>query len=127
VLGYVLIWAYAHISEVSIGSVLFVYGTVAVLMFVSYAIYRALLSGAERASGESGSRARRTTAITMLVALNIYYIAGANGIATVISRIAAREDLVTATMISILAIVAATSLVWLKRAWRLPLQPYMQW
>ncbi len=124
VLAYVLLWAFAKLGSVDLISLVFVYGAFAIFMSASYALFRAFVRrGAERGN----SYTRRATAITLLLALNIYYIAGADGIATVISRLAGRADLLPAFMAPILLIVMATSMAWLQRAWRTPMQAYVEW
>ncbi len=127
VLAYVLIWGFANFSGITIGSILLVYVTIAVFMFASYLFYRLLLNRAGLQEEDGIHYARRITAITLLVALNIYYITGADGIATVIGQLSGRQDLFAAFMTSILVLVVGTSIVWLRRVWHSPLQPYVKW
>ncbi len=121
VLGYVLIWAYAHITKPTLSDILFVYAVILAMMLVSFSLYRFFTSKAT-----TGSSAR-STVIALLIALNIYYIVGANGIATVVSKIAGREDLVLSFMFPILGLVFVSSFIWLIRVWRRPLESYIQW
>jgi nitrite reductase (NADH) large subunit len=95
------------------------YATFLLMMFVSYGCYHiAQLAVSRNLSGETRLVwLRRLDLIMIVLAVNIYYLVGGVGLASVVSKLGGWPAQQFGTTIAILAIAFLASLHWLRQAW----------
>ena len=105
------------------------YGAFFLLMFASYGCYRAAQLAVSRQPSEETRQLwlRRLDLIMIVLAVNIYYLTGGVGLASVVSKLGGWAAQQFAITIAILAIVFVASVNWLHRAWSTTSRPSAHW
>ncbi|MFQ5722941.1 MAG: hypothetical protein ACE5G6_00505 [Terriglobia bacterium] len=130
VLAYLLLLNFADLSRPTVSAVAAVYGTFFLLMLGSYGLYwmaHWALAG-RQAERSRLLWSRRVDLITVLLALNIYYLIGGAGLAEVLSKLTGwTEGQQFALTLAVVTTVLLVSLYWLYRAWHSRAPPWARW